>query len=67
LNKDLDIIHSRLYGMKEIDYDKNKIDFLVIYSTYLIFILVCYDRESFGIWLICLHIVWEITSIRKDP
>jgi hypothetical protein len=29
LNKELDMIVTRMYAMKEVDYDKNKIDFLV--------------------------------------
>lgn len=29
-SNELDIIISRLYNMKEVDYDKNKIDYLVI-------------------------------------
>lgn len=29
LNKELELVVNRLYNMKEVDYDKNKIDFLV--------------------------------------
>ena len=39
LNKELDMIVNRMYSMKEVDYDKGKIDFLVLLmdNPYLVY------------------------------